>query len=815
VVGPARQAEEEGMSLLQFPVRVLGLLQAPVDEAGIGMRESLRLLDLPELWVVVLVLIPMAAFVAWTGYASESLSGRARTVLGALRLSAFLLLMLVLFRPVLVQRSEEVRPAEVLILVDDSASMGRLDAYLGDDAQRQALSAFAPEGLEQTTRLDLAAQALGSELLPHLERQGYQARLIRFAEDASATSDLGTLGARGRGTHLGDAVRQSLATSRGRHLTDIVIVSDGRSNGGASPLDAARSAGAAGVPIHTVVVGDTRRERNVFLELAEVPADVLEGDEIAITVRVAGRGTDEGMETNVLLEELSENTNSTRLISEQRVEPDESGERVSFLAPAESPRAGQRVRRFRVSVTPIPEETLLDDNAVEFSVRISPAEIRVLYVDGYPRWEYRFLKELLKRADQNISLQVYLLSATPDFLQEHSPDVESLIEVPTERRALLESYDVIILGDVNPDAISPDPARCEEFQTSLLEFVERGGGVLFLAGEYENPRSYLDTPLEELMPIVLDSTTGLPYQGDTTIEFKPTLETPAQPHQVVRLYPDIEENRVLWEEQRGLRGHYWYSVASRAKPGSQVLLRHPTESGPYGRHPLLVVGYYPSGRTLWLGLDSTWMWRYRYGDRYHGRFWRNAIRWLALGRLKSGDRRYHLDSLRSSYSLDERVTLEARVLDEDYRPSDRPVQKLQLAEADGSEREITAPLVTGREGVYRTTLDLGQPGLYRAWIEVGGEQIATTEFEVLLPSRESADPSPDPEVLAAMSQISSGHAVSLASIGTLEAEFPGDEERREPISSHLEDAWDNWLTLLVVLSLLSTEWVLRKRFQLV
>jgi len=792
----------------------LGLLQAAVDEADIGVRESFRLLDLPELWIVVLVLVPLAALVAWAGYARESLPGGARLVLGGLRLTAILLLLLVLSRPVLVQRSEEVRPAEVLVLVDDSASMRRQDAYLGDEAVRQALRGYAPGRLEESSRLDLATGAVVGELLPKLEEQGYEARLMRFAEDAAAIGDTANLSGRGRGTYIGDAVRQSLATSRGRHLTDIVLVTDGRSNGGASPLDSARSAGAAGIPIHTVVVGDTRRERNVFVELAEVPTDVLEGDEIAIGVRVAGRGTGDGTRTTVLLEELT-GTGSPRLVTEEEVEPDETGQRVGFLAPAEAPRPGQRVRRFRVTVTPIPEETLLDDNSVEFSVRVSPAEVRVLYVDGYPRWEYRFLKELLKRADQNISLQVYLLSATPDFLQEHSPGLRPLTEVPTDRRELLENYDVVILGDVNPDAISPDPARCEEFQASLLEFVERGGGVLFLAGEYENPRSYLDTPLEELMPIVLDSTSGLPYQGDTTIEFKPTLESPAQPHQVVRLFPDVEQNRILWEEVEGLRGHYWYSVVTRAKPGSQVLLRHPTESGPYGRHPLLVVGYYPSGRTLWLALDSTWMWRYRYGDRYHGRFWRNAIRWLALGRLKSGDRRFHLDSLRSSYSLDERVTLEARVLDEDFRPSDRPVQELVLAGADGDEREITAALVQGREGVYRTTLDLGRPGLYRAWIEVGGEEIATTEFEVLLPSRESADPSPDPETLAAMAQLSGGRSTSLSALEGLWEEFPGGEERREPISSRLEDAWDNWATLLTILTLLSVEWVLRKRFQLV
>ena len=788
---------------------------AGISELDIGVRESWRLLELPEMWVVVLVLLPLAGLVAWAAYAREDLSTRARVVLGSLRLAALLALLIVIFRPVLVQRSEEVRPAEVLLLLDDSASMRRQDAYLGDEAARQALAEYSPGALEEASRSELAVAALEAELLPELEERGYQARPYRFAESTAPLADLAGLGASGRGTHLGDALRQSLALSRGRHLTDVVIVSDGRSNGGTSPLDAARAAGAAGVPVHTIVVGDTRRERNVFVELAEVPTDVLEGDELAVSVRVAGRGTTGEQATSVVLEELSGPGREPRLIGEERVSPSTSGERVGFLAPAEAARSGQRVRRFRVSVAPIPEETLLDDNSIEFSVRVMPEAIRVLYVDGYPRWEYRFLKELLKRADQNISLQVYLMSATPDFLQEHSPGLRPLTEVPTDRRELLENYDVVILGDVNPDAISPDPARCEEFQESLLEFVQRGGGVLFIAGEYENPRSYLDTKLEELMPIVLDSTSGLPYQGDTTIEFRPTLENPSQPHQVVRLAPDLEENRVLWEEAGGLRGHYWYSVVQRAKPGSQVLLRHPTESGPYGRHPLLVVGHYPAGRTLFLGIDSTWAWRYRFGNRYHGRFWRNAIRWLALGRLKSGDRRFHLDSLRSSYSLDERVVLEARVLDEDFRPSTSPTQELRLSDPDGDVRELKAPLVHGREGIYRSSLELGRPGLWRAWIEVGGEAIASADFEVLLPSRENADPSPDPEGLAALSSITGGRSVALARAGELLAEFPGGEERREPISSRLEDAWDHWGTLLAVLGLLTAEWILRKRFQLV
>ncbi|MDP6763825.1 MAG: hypothetical protein QF860_13275 [Planctomycetota bacterium] len=286
-------------------------------------------------------------------------------------------------------------------------------------------------------------------------------------------------------------------------------------------------------------------------------------------------------------------------------------------------------------------------------------------------------------------------------------------------------------------------------------------------------------------------------------------------HQIVRLHADDETNRALWESEGGLRGFHWYWPVARAKPGAQVLLRHPVAEGPYGRHPLLVGGYFPAGRTLFLAIDATWMWRYRFGDRYHERFWRNAIRWLALGRLKSGNRRVNLDSLRGSYALDERVVLEARVLDEDFRPSDRDVQEAVLLGPDGRREELSLLRVDGRDGLYRVSLEVGRPGSYQAWIEVAEERVTSAEFEVLLPSRENADPSPDPETMAAVATLTGGLSVSLGELDRLAPAFPGGEERREPLSSRLEDAWDHWGTLLAVLAVLCAEWILRKRLELV
>ena len=792
------------------------LQSAPEPEA---LRESWRLLELPAPWIVVLVLIPAVLAVAAGAYWKENLPSPSRVAMVGLRVLSFSLLLVVLFRPVKVTQHELVEAPKVVVIVDDSASMRRMDTYTGDETARAALRELAGRAPETVSRLELATDALQATLLPHLAQRGYDARLFRFDERLTDLTGLDALAGRGRGTHLGDAIGQVLARHRGRHVTDVVVVSDGRQNGGVDVLDAAAGARAAGIPVHTVVVGDTRPERNLAVELVEAPPGVLEGDEVALSVRVNARGSDVQGSTQVLLEELDpDGREDPRTVASETIDLADAGDRVVLIAPPGTSALDATQRRFRVTVQELPDERMLDDNVLELSVHLVREKIRVLYVDGYPRWEYRFLKDLLLRSDDRIDVQVYLMSATPDFPQEATSGIGRLTRVPSDRRELLDGYDVILLGDVNPYAISPDPALGDEFVESLFEFVEQGGGLGVIAGEWANPKAVAGTEFAKLLPVVLEGSGSLVLDVSTEIEYRPLLESPTNPHEIVRLHPDLELNRELWEEPTGLHGFYWHYPVVAAKPGTQVLLRHPQRrpTGGEERDPLLVVGYYPAGRTLFLATDDqTWRWRFRYVNRYHERFWRNAVRWLALGRLKDGDRRFGLEPLRTRYGLDERVTLEARVLDEDYQPQDAESQEAYLQGPEGPPEPFSLVRVEGRPGVYRGTFLAERPGFYRAWIEVDGAHVASSEFEVVLPSRENANPSPDPEAMAAVARLSGGRAVSVSDAASLLVEFPGGEERREPISSQLQDAWDNWSTLLLALGLLSVEWILRKRHDLI
>lgn len=785
-----------------------------------GLRESLRLLDLPEPWIIVLLIAPALAVLVWIGYRGEPLPAGVRVVLSVLRAAALTLLLAILARPVKVIQREEVQSAIAIVLVDDSASMQRKDAYSGDDAARRALASLGVSEPASTTRTAIAQLVLERVLVPKLAERSYATKVFAFSSELTPHGAGLALTGRGPSTRLGDALLQALAAHRGRHLTDVVVVSDGRQNAGASLSDAARAASAAGVNVHTVVLGDTRPERNVALELVEAPTNALEGDEIAITVRVVARGLERGQRSEIRLEEYDPDDptgRAVRVAATTELELSENGERTTLVARAGPADRRTQERRFRVEVAPARGETSLDDNALQIGVHVSAQKVRVLYVEGYPRWEYRRLAlDMLKRADENIQFQAFLLSANPDFRHESSKDLPALASVPTDRKELLDNYDVVILGDVNPFAIAPDPREGEEFMKALVEFVERGGGLCAIAGEYDLPRAYVGTPLETLLPVLFDEAELRSGPSDTTRKYRPLLEDPEHPHEIVRLHPDLALNRELWEEESGLWGMHWFSPVSRAKPGAQVLLRHPRESNAYGPYPLAVAGYYPSGRTLFLAFDETWTFRFHWGPRFHERFWRNAIRWLALGRLRSGDRRYRLEVARSSYDLGARVPIEARVLDEDYRPSQAQTQEVRWSAPDGPPQTLVLSAVEGRPGVFRGALDPDRTGVQRVWIEKDSERISNAEFEVVIPSLESADPTPDPGALAELSALSGGRAVDPARLDELWREvLAGGEERRDPISARLDDIWDHWWTLLAVVAVLAAEWILRKRYQLV
>ncbi|MFT5059621.1 MAG: hypothetical protein ACI89E_002407, partial [Planctomycetota bacterium] len=150
-----------------------------------------------------------------------------------------------------------------------------------------------------------------------------------------------------------------------------------------------------------------------------------------------------------------------------------------------------------------------------------------------------------------------------------------------------------------------------------------------------------------------------------------------------------------------------------------------------------------------------------------------------------------------------------------YQPSELPTLEVQW-QAPGKQPEAVEMLAIENDpGRYRLRRNVERVGTYQVWIEQDGTRIASTEFDVILPSQETRDPSPDPATMQALAQITGGQALSITQGAALLQAFPGDQERRLPVASELTDIWDRFATLLAALFLFTLEWILRKRYELI
>ena len=102
---------------------------------------------------------------------------------------------------------------------------------------------------------------------------------------------------------------------------------------------------------------------------------------------------------------------------------------------------------------------------------------KVLYFEGEPRWEVKFMRRAVADDD---NLQLVLLQRTADskFLRlDVSDSTELQFGFPTTRQELYR-YRGLILGSVEASFFTHDQLQM------IADFVsDRGGGLLFLGGQ--------------------------------------------------------------------------------------------------------------------------------------------------------------------------------------------------------------------------------------------------------------------------------------------------------------------------------------------
>ncbi len=838
-----------------------------IDRARLGDGADVRLdwrsgLDA---WVVYLLLLPGVVGLAWWLYRRDGrhVGFRARAVLAALRAAIVLLVVALLCQPRLSIERSLSRRSYVLFLVDASLSMTFRDR-LADPDERKALAKVAGLGsaaeLDNLSRIDLVNRVLadpGLDLLKTLEKrlrvQAYafatRPQLVYASREAAGSeaaapapaggeapvpAGWAPLEAKGTLTAVGNALQGARTLLRGQSLAAVVLVSDGRSNHGEDPLRIAQLLGDQRIPVYTVAPGTPRPPRDLELAELQAPDVALARDSVDLTLRIRQTGFG-GSRVELKVWEKAvepgarprgaegedeagmEDLSAYREAASRVVEIPEGKERVDVTIPYRAEKPGEY--RLVIAAEEHPEELVRENNRIRHHLTVVDEKIRVLFVDGYPRWDYRYLKNALVR-DHTVVVQVLLQSSDDDFPQEGTPGAEPLRGFPGSAKELFQ-YDVVILGDADPRALESPSATWQEALENLRTFADEfGGGVCFVAGPRHDPGAYRDTPLAALLPVVLPADAGRPDLNRTfATSFKYKLSPEGRDHPIVRLEEDPDRNAELWEDNDGgndgLPGQFWFHRADGLKPGATALVLHPSERDRGNRPvPLVAVQPYGRGRTMFVGFDDSWRWRHIVGDRWFYRFWRQGVTWLRRGRL-TGSRRFEVRTDKARYTVNDGVKVAARAYDPNFKPLEEPRIRCVVECPDGGRRETELEAVEGRPGEYAGALRAEAPtGAYRIWIgdEDDEKNRGWNRFQVEIPNREYENPTMDEAALQDIARRSGGAYFPLARIGELPEKIQSLKEYLSETQE--EDLWDSPLAFLLFTLLITAEWILRKAVRL-
>lgn len=755
---------------------------------------TLRFATPPAAWIMLIGAILSVAFV-YRIYRAEPIPLRWKVALMTLRVGAVLTVLFILAQPVLVRRITNETRGHVAILVDRSTSM---DAADGDwPASREA-----EPGPSATKRLNAALR-----LLPHGDGQlaalpaQHEISLWSFAGSAqrqeamleSQRIEMGTT------TDLATAISAVLKEIPGARLASLIVMSDGRHTAATSLEAALSQAQARRVPIHTIGVGSWEPQRDLRIDSVWHDDEVFVQDSVTLRVQVEARGVDAAQDATVELRDVESGT----LLSSYRGELT-ANQRLASWDLIYRP-SGVGRRSLEVRVLPVAGERDTANNTAIVSIRAHEQKLRVLYVEGYPRYEYRFLKNLLVR-DPTLESSCLLLSAAPGFAQEgHRPQTRFPAS-PEE----LRTYDVVLLGDVDlrrEDAISGTQ------QEWLVEFVSAlGGGVGFLAGTDHMPQVVRQTTLEKLLPVALDTQLAVgPQRAGEAQSPRITAEGDES-----GLFHFAEDRAAQRDIAAALPGWHYVARVLGAQPGANVLATVAGGAGPFEAMPVIVMGRYGAGRTLFVGTDDLWRWREYGDDAYYETFWLGAIRALARGRKFGSDRPWRLETDRKRYVLGDPVQVRLTLRDASMRYQFGDLGVV-VRDAHGAVDRAGLQLKLPGSGVWEGTWEASVAGTLTLAVASdafsGETEPPSCSIEVQSIDLERREPSADRQMLARIAEQTGGRAFwSTDDLSELAKLIP-DRSIQTPADIETP-LWDTRLIVLVLTSLLATEWILRRALSL-
>lgn len=816
---------------------LLGLSEVQLSEAtAIGWRFAL------PAWAWLLILIGGFG-VAWWSYRRLLGPTWARVGLAGLRGLLLVLIAVLLAGPSVVRTDETVQEDVLWVLVDRSASMTVADMPPPDfppkappEASSENLKirgAGIESGLvsrEEALRGALSAQA--EVFGPDRLGRGRQVAWLGFGQRVTDLTPVSkTSGVESwkepsdRATLLRSAMEEVLRRGAGRPISGVVLLSDGRTPESTGPALLAKLEQQS-VRVFSVPLGAEQLPLDFSLSRLETPDTAFINDTVPVSVVVeaAGGPDDQPLDATRVTVRLID-TQTRDIIDEKQLAADQLGQPVRLRGQSsetgEMPWAVEVVYNAPANGA---QELNQNNNEQAVSVVMIDRPLRVLYIEGVPRWEYRYLKNMLIR-ETSIDASVLLLSADAAFAQEGDTPITRL---PTEEEEW-RRYDVVILGDVPADRLTAEQRQQLHEQVS-----RRGTGLLWLAGPGSTPASYAGTMLADLLPMRDPAAVSLlPYNR---LAVQPTAL--AQTLSVLQLQAPApsgdNDQEPGWPlDLPSLR---WVQDLGPLKPAVEVLADAINASAAgdattpavgISGGPLLTRLRFGAGQSLYVATDETWRWRYARGEVYFEQFWVQLVRLLGRHAATRSDEPVRLAVSTRRTPIGGTVVVELDMEDAALLARDLPSLKVavrrqgdpsatDLAEfelrpsAPGDEpsaslKRYTSPWLANTAGALE--LVVVEPALAGLGL--------VAPLEVLADDDELRRPEADVPRLVALARATGGRVVPLDDLAQLTEPGVVRNLARKTANDVAEPLGNSALALMLIVLLLTLEWVGRKLVRLV
>jgi hypothetical protein len=559
-------------------------------------------------------------------------------------------------------------------------------------------------------------------------------------------------------------------------------------------LDALQSLRNRRLPVHTVGFGNPERAHDVELEDVSVAASAIVNARLTATVNFIQHGY-AGQKAMLIVRD------GDKTLAAREVTLAANGvlqtEPVFFSAGT----AGAKSLRF--GIEPIVGEENLSNNALTRPVLVSDAKRRILYVEGEPRWEFKFIRRA-EEDDPTVQLVSMLRTSENKIYRQGISDPSELADGFPVRPENLFGYAGIIIGSVDADYFTP-------LQQELLrEYVDRrGGGVLFLGGRSSlSDGGWGASNMNELLPTFLPAGRNSFHRNSATVELTAAgVDSP-----ITRLLDDPAKNAERWKKLTYLAD---YQDAGSPKPGATVLAQM---NAGHRKLPMLITQNYGHGRTAIMATGGTWRWQMSeaLGDPSHDLFWQQLLRWLVAdspGQVTA--------SMPARNLMDEgHVQVAAQVRDRQFQPMADAHVTAHIVGPEGANALID--LMPSREtpGLYQTEWTAEKPGTYLAEVtaESVGSQPQELGRDVLTFQREDGiaenfHTEQNRSLLQQLASQTGGRYWEPSDLKNLPRDIAYSEAGISVRTTN--ELWNMPIVFVLLLGLPITEWLLRRKWGVV